>query len=152
MPLLSEVLAWARRCGVAVNVELKHEVPSRNALAKATAEVVREAGADVLFSSFDPLLLGLVGARAPKVPRALLFQHEQKRWAEGVQESARPPVVGAIHVERTQADADAFARYRRRKLRIGVWTVNDPAEARELVRLGALSIITDRPGEILAAL
>jgi glycerophosphoryl diester phosphodiesterase len=35
---------------------------------------------------------------------------------------------------------------------VGVWTVNDPAEARELVRLGAASIITDSPGEMLRAL
>ena len=152
VPALSEVLHWARAHGVGVNVELKHEVPSRAVLARGTAEIVRDSGADVLFSSFDPLLLAMVGARAPEVPRALLTHSDQKAWAGALQETARRPLVAALHIERTQATADALARYRRRGLRVGVWTVNDPAEARELVRLGAASIITDHPGEMLAAL
>jgi glycerophosphoryl diester phosphodiesterase len=40
----------------------------------------------------------------------------------------------------------------RKGLRVGVWTVNDPREAVDLVALGAASIITDRPGDILTAL
>jgi glycerophosphoryl diester phosphodiesterase len=152
VPALSEVLAWARAHGIGVNVELKHEVPSRAVLARATAEIVRDSGADVLLSSFDPLLLALAGARAPEVPRALLTHRDQKAWAGVLQEAARRPLIAALHIERTQATPDALARYRRRGLRVGVWTVNDVAEARELVRLGAASIITDHPGEMLAAL
>ena len=152
VPALSEVLAWARAHGIGVNVELKHEVPSRAVLARATAEIVRNSGADVLLSSFDPLLLAMAGARAPEVPRALLTHRDQKAWAGALQEGARRPLVAALHIERTQATPDALARYRRRGLRVGVWTVNDVAEARELVRLGAASIITDHPGEMLAAL
>jgi glycerophosphoryl diester phosphodiesterase len=45
-----------------------------------------------------------------------------------------------------------LARYARRGLRLGVWTVNDPREAINLVRLGVASIITDAPGTILKAL
>jgi glycerophosphoryl diester phosphodiesterase len=152
VPTLAEVLAWARGKGIGVNVEMKHEVPSRRALARDTAAVVRASRADVLLSSFDPLLLAMVGVCAPAVPRALLAHHDQNLWADALMEMARPAVVAALHVERTQVEAAAFARYRRRRLRVGVWTVNDPAEARELARLGAASIITDRPGDVLAAL
>ena len=152
VPRLFEVLRWARRAGVAVNVEMKHEVPDRRALARGTVADVRASGADVLLSSFDPLLLGLAGAFGPAVPRALLTHRDQGRWAEALQEQVRPALVRALHLERTQADPESLARYRRRGLRVGVWTVNDPAEARELVRLGAASIITDAPGEMLRAL
>ena len=69
-----------------------------------------------------------------------------------MQDVARPWLVRALHLERTQAVADVVTRYRRRGLRVGAWTVNDPAEARELVRFGVGSIITDRPGEILRGL
>jgi glycerophosphoryl diester phosphodiesterase len=152
IPSLRAVLAWARREGVAVNVEMKHDVPRRRSLARDTVATVAASGADVLLSSFDPLLLALAAAYAPSAARALLTQTRQPRWASALQEVVRPPVVAALHIERTQARSDAIARYRARGLRVGVWTVNDPAEARELASLGAASIITDHPGEMLRAL
>jgi glycerophosphoryl diester phosphodiesterase len=152
IPRLREVLDWARRESVAVNVEMKHDVPRRRRLARDTTAIVRESGADVLLSSFDPLLLALAAAFAPSVERALLTQADQRRWADALQESMRPGLVAALHLERSQASPAAVARYRRRGLRVGAWTVNDPVEARELARSGAASIITDHPGEILRAL
>jgi len=152
IPSLREVLAWARREEVAVNVEMKHDVPARRALARETAAIVQASGADVILSSFDPLLLLLAAGYAGSLARALLTQTRQARWASALQEGMRPLLVAALHLERTQAHPEALARYRRRGLRVGVWTVNDGAEARELVRLGAASIITDRPGEIRRAL
>ena len=152
IPRLREVLEWARREDVAVNVEMKHDVPRRRRLARDTVEIVRASGADVLLSSFDPVLLALAAAFAPSVERALLTQARQSRWADLLQEAMRRRLVAAIHLERTQASPAAIARYRRRGLRVSAWTVNDPAEARELARSGVASIITDRPGEILRAL
>jgi glycerophosphoryl diester phosphodiesterase len=152
VPALSETLVWARGCGVAVNVEMKHDVPGRLELAREAARAVDASGADVLLSSFDPLLIGLAAALAPSLPRALLTHKSQARWADALQEAVRPPLLRALHVERTQVHAGTVARFRRRGLRVGVWTVNDPEEARELVRLGVGSIITDRPGDVLRAL
>ena len=152
VPTLAEVLAWARVHAVGVNVELKHDVPDRLALARATALEVSGARADVLFSSFDPSLLAMVAVLAPRVPRALLVHSAQKRWADAVQEAARPPLVQAIHLERTQTHPRDVARYLARGLRIGVWTVNDPSEARDLVGIGVASIITDAAGVRLEAL
>jgi glycerophosphoryl diester phosphodiesterase len=152
IPTLREVLDWARGHGVAVNVEMKHDVPDRRALAAATARVVRDARADVLLSSFDPALLAMALVLAPEVPRALLTYKGQRRVAAAIQETVRPPLVDAIHLERTQTDPRAMARYLARGLRVGVWTVNDPREARDLIALGAASIITDAPGAIIEAL
>jgi glycerophosphoryl diester phosphodiesterase len=152
IPTLAAVLAWARASNVAVNVEMKHGVPRRRTLVRATLDAVRTSGADVLLSSFDPSLLSLAAALAPSVPRAFLTEAEQPAWAKALQEAARPPFVQVLHLERTAATADLVARYRRRGLRVGAWTVNDPAEARELIRFGVASIITDHPGELLGAL
>lgn len=151
IPELVEVLAWAREHGIGVNVELKHDVPSRLSLARATVRVVRSSGADVLLSSFDPLLLAVAAAMDPGIPRALLTQKGQALWADALKEAVRPPWACALHLERTQIDT-SVARYLRRGLRVGAWTVNDPDEARRLAGFGVASIITDRPGEMCAAL
>jgi glycerophosphoryl diester phosphodiesterase len=158
VPLLAEALSWAHASGVGVNVEMKHDVPTRATLARATVRAIRMTGADVLVSSFDPLLLGMAGALAPRVPRALLVHAAQPRWAHVMQRGARRPWVAWLHVERKQIALDAVnaakhvAPYLRRGLRLGVWTVNDPSEAVDLVRLGVTSIITDAAGAIVDAL
>jgi glycerophosphoryl diester phosphodiesterase len=152
VPTLVEVLAWARDRDVAVNVEMKHDVESRTALARTVVRLVKASGADVLLSSFDPLLLAMTAALAPSLPRALLVHSRQSAWADVMQDAARPPLVEALHVQRTQTDPRAVARYLGRGLRVGVWTVNEPREASDLVALGVQTIITDQPGAVLAAL
>jgi glycerophosphoryl diester phosphodiesterase len=144
VPTLAEVLDWAAtRC--AVNVELKRDVPNRATLARAASQSIRAARADVLVSSFDPLLLTTMRALAPRTPRAYLPVPD-----------ARPifPPLGlhAIHYARQQATAENIALARERKLLVGVWTVNDEDEAKNLAKLGASWIITDAPGKIAAAL
>jgi glycerophosphoryl diester phosphodiesterase len=151
VPRLREVLEWAREAGVAVNVELKHEVPSRMALVRAAVREVADAEADVLLSSFDPLLLAMASARASRVRRALLTYANQPRWADAVFRASRPPWVQAVHLDRAQATASVVGSCVRRGLRVGVWTVNAASEAREFVRGGAATIITDAPGRLLAA-
>jgi glycerophosphoryl diester phosphodiesterase len=152
VPSLAEVLEWAAERDVAVNVEMKHDVPSRVALARAVVRAVRASRADVLLSSFDPLLLAIAGSLAPSLRRALLVHSRQPLWADALQEAVRPRMFPVLHLERTQTDPRAIARYRARGLHLGVWTVNDPREAVDLVALGVSTLITDRPGELIAAL
>ena len=152
VPTLAEVLSWARSLPVGVNVEMKHDVANRAELARATVRAVRATGADVLLSSFDPLLLALAALEAPAIPRALLVRSAQPVWADVLQRLARPPLAGWLHIERTQARPDALARHAQRGLRLGVWTVNDPREAVDLIGLGVASIITDEPGAVRKAL
>jgi glycerophosphoryl diester phosphodiesterase len=149
---LEEALSWARSSNVAVNMELKHEVADLTQLARSALHAVVDADVDVLVSSFDPRLLSMVALLAPRLPRALLVRRRQPLWADVLQRAARPPLVSWLHLERTQVSAPAVARHLRRDLRLGVWTVNDPGEAIELVRLGVSSIITDTPGDVSKAL
>jgi glycerophosphoryl diester phosphodiesterase len=152
VPTLLEVLSWARSHGIGVNVEMKHDVPDRAALAHATVSAVRATGGDALLSSFDPVLLAIAAASVPALPRGLIVRAGQPIWGELLQRAARPPLVGWLHLERPQCSARAVGRHVRRGLRIGVWTVNHPGEAIDFVRLGVTSIITDTPGAILEAL
>jgi glycerophosphoryl diester phosphodiesterase len=149
---LAEVVTWARESDVALNVELKHDVPSRIDIARATSKVLRDKSADVLLSSFDPVLLAVVAALMPSVPRALLTQARQAFWTDGLQQAARPPWLNAVHVEVRQALADGVSGYLSRGLRVGVWTVNDPDQAAYLAHQGVATLITDSPDRVLAAL
>ena len=144
IPTLAEVLDWAKsRC--AVNVELKRDVPSRATLARAASKPIREARADVLISSFDPLLLTTMRALAPRTPRAYLTIPD-----------ARPvfPPLGlhAVHYGRQQATAENIQLAKQRSLKIGVWTIDEGDEAKNLGKLGVDWLITDAPAKLRAAL
>jgi glycerophosphoryl diester phosphodiesterase len=149
VPTLAEVLAWAGDADVAVNVELKHDVPNRLVLVERVRRVLRPSRADVLLSSFDPALLAAVAVAVPTTGRALLTSRDQ-RWRLP-SAFATPPYVHAVHLERTETGPAVIARHRRRGLRVGVWTVNDPREAVDLAALGVETLITDVPGRLLEA-
>jgi glycerophosphoryl diester phosphodiesterase len=144
VPTLDEVLDWAKaRC--AVNVELKRDVPSRPHLARAASKPIREARADVLVSSFDPLLLTTMRALAPRAPRAYLTIPDAR--------PIFPPLgLAAVHYGRQQATAENIALAKQKKLLVGVWTVNEEEEAKNLAKLGVSWLITDEPARIVAAL
>jgi glycerophosphoryl diester phosphodiesterase len=150
VPTLAAALAWAVERDVAVNVEMKHDVPSRLILLDRLRPILRRAQGDILLSSFDPLLLAGAAVAFPALRRALLTTRVQRPYLPRA--IAIPPYVHALHVERTQTQPEALARYRRRGLRVGAWTVNDPSEARDLAALGVATLITDSPGVLLAAL
>jgi glycerophosphoryl diester phosphodiesterase len=146
VPTLDDVLDWARE-RVAVNVEAKHDVPSRLALARGIAKTLaRHPGVEVLLSSFDPTLLAMLAATTPRVPRAWLTHEGQQRWEPAWGRIATRAPIHAVHLERTQASPPLVSSLRRAGKRVGVWTVNDPSEARDLAALGVDWIITDDPG------
>jgi glycerophosphoryl diester phosphodiesterase len=142
-PTLDDLLAWARG-RVALNVEAKHDVPDRRALAKSLARTLaRHPAVEVLLSSFDPALLAMLAVTAPATPRAWLTHDEQRLWnAPWAHLLARAPVY-AVHLQRTQASPATVAALQRAGKRVGVWTVNDPSEARDLAALGVDWLITD---------
>ena len=152
MPLLADALAWARDRGVAMNVEIKSDGERSLRLAAAVARALSRARADVLVSSFHPAPLAAIAALAPGVPRAWLTHPRHDAALDLTSRAARAEVVRALHPERTQVSPARVARWKRRGLLVGVYTVNDDDEARALAAAGVDWIITDRPGAILRAL
>ncbi len=143
IPTLDQVLDWAAG-RVAVNVEAKHDVPDRWALAQGIARALaRHPAVEILLSSFDPPLLAMLAVAAPQTRRAWLTHDGQHLWdAAWSPALARAPVY-ALHLERTQASPSTVALLQRAGKRVGVWTVNDPREAGDLAALGVDWIVTD---------
>jgi len=142
IPLLAEVLeAFA---GL-VNVELKCGRADDAGLTAEVARVVRAARAEdrVLFSSFNLACLWRARFLAPAIPRAVLFEAEQ-RWAL---RSALAPALGAcaLHPEAVLATPARVSRWKRRGYAVGCWTVDDAAQAARLHESGVGAIFTNRP-------
>jgi glycerophosphoryl diester phosphodiesterase len=140
VPTLEEALAAVKGT---VNVELKRDVPDRVSFARTAARLV---GKDHIVSSFDPFMLGVL-VRFPF--RRALLTHATQKSAPGLLALARPPLVTGVHLERTQASL--VPAMKRRGLSVGVWTVNDALEARDLEAQGVDVLITDRPAIIRRA-
>jgi glycerophosphoryl diester phosphodiesterase len=152
IPRLSSVLAWARGHRLKVNVELKHDVPDRLAVARAAARaiaLVPDAPRFILVSSFDPTTLTVFRALSPVIPAAFLFHRGQAKYRPWLVARALP--VHAAHPERTLVTRDAVIAAHRAGRLVNVWTVNDEVEARDLAELGVDGLISDRPAAIGAA-
>jgi glycerophosphoryl diester phosphodiesterase len=152
VPLLADVLAWARAKQTRVNVELKRDVSRPLELVRAVCRVVRASGVgpeSVLFSSFHPGLVAALGALLPGLPRAWLIDADGwvVRGAPGFRLFAN-----GVNPHRSLVTRDAMARWKDPDTVISTWTVNDSDEARRLAELGVDAIISDEPGKILGAL
>jgi glycerophosphoryl diester phosphodiesterase len=152
VPTLAHALEHARGRRLAVNVELKRDVPDRAQVVRNVARLLAtwDARHAVLVSSFDPAMLALFAAQAPAVPRALLVHRTWYRdlAARGV----APALAHAAHVERVITTPALVRALRRSGLVVQVWTVNHGVEAKDLDALGVDGLITDAPGELRAAL
>jgi glycerophosphoryl diester phosphodiesterase len=152
VPTLAEALAFARERRLGVNVELKHDAPSRPAIARAAARIL--AGWDpahaILVSSFDPLTLALFAALVPRIPRAILVHRTRYHLAHAAM--GGPLGVAAVHLARTLTRPALVRAIRARGVAVNVWTVNEAHEARDLAALGVDALITDAPGDVRAAL
>ncbi len=151
VPLLADVLDWAHASGQRVNIELKSDVRRRALLLRSVARVMARAPLPpLIFSSFHPYFVWWLGKRLPNLPRAWLVHDKQRilKYAPGVEQLG----ANALHPQHTLVTPQRIARLKARGLLVNVWTVNDPARARELARLGVDAIISDNPGEILSAL
>lgn len=155
IPTLDDALDVAAGAGMAVNVELKGDVPSRLELVRAVARLLgRRSARDlerVLCSSFRPeMLLGL-RLTLDRVPGAFLFDAENT----GVRRSAallRALGPEGAHPHRSLVDGAHVAAWHRRGMFVASWTVDDPLELRRLDHAGVDGIITNDPRAALALL
>ena len=148
VPTLDDLFAALGRRTL-YNVELKVSGIHETGLAAAVADCIERHGVGdrVLVSSFNPLAVRAARRRLPRsIPVAHLREQRAARLFHAfVPAEADHPAAGLV-------DASLVAWARRRGLRVNVWTVDDPAEARRLIGLGVHGIITNRPGALRAAL
>jgi glycerophosphoryl diester phosphodiesterase len=156
VPLLADVLGWAAGKRLAVNVEIKRDVPDRKRLVRETARVMRpfaSAAPGVMASSFDPWMLAQFGWHLSSVLRGSLFSSDSR--LERLQRSgwvARAIGARAVHPHRTLVVPERCRRWKKHGSLINVWTVNDVAEARQLSAMGVDAIISDVPSDMVRAL
>jgi glycerophosphoryl diester phosphodiesterase len=150
IPLLADVLEALP--GAVLNVELKSRGRDLR-LAQAAARVIARADAAgrVVVSSFDWRLLLAFRLAAPHVPVGLLFE-AGRRWRLRLWAALRLLGPSAVHPDRRLVTEARARRWRARGVAVNVWTVDDPAEAHALARLGAAAIITNAPARIREAL
>lgn len=152
VPCLADVLTWARERDTRVNVELKGDVPDRLALARAVARLVRDLQSPperIWFSSFHPWLVRSMATLLPEHATCWLVHRGQRAFRDG--RLFRVLGASGVHFEHALVTAERSALLRRRGALLHTWTVNDPARALELAKLGVDGIISDNPGVLLAA-
>ncbi len=151
VPTLREVLDFALQTGMCVNVELKRDVLDRSKLVRDACSLLNFLGGEgILVSSFDPVIVRGVAERCPDVPVAWLVHAEQRLLKKG----PGWQLLGAagVNPQTTDLSLDRVRQLRDAGALVNVWTVNDPARARELAAAGVDGLISDIPRVILDAL
>jgi glycerophosphoryl diester phosphodiesterase len=153
IPRLEDVLTWASRSDLRVNIEIKRDVSRLRELVRRVSALVRDtpdAAERVLLSSFHPGVVLACARLIPHVPSAWLV-HARQRWLRSAP-GFRYLGASGVHPELALASAKRVLRWRAAGALLNVWTVNDIDEARRLAALGVDGIVTDTPGKVLAAL
>lgn len=157
IPLLAEVLDFARQEDLQVYIEIKSSkragIPGRYpGIAEAVVRDVLAARMldQVLIMSFDWTVLPLVRTLAHGANTGALVS---KRWWQPSSRSAQTALVEQVQAHGcawVNMEAELFTSampdfLHARGLRLGLWTVNDLAALQRLAAAGVDSLTTDRP-------
>lgn len=128
-----------------LNIELKSA-----AAGQAVLELLRRhPESRVLISSFDHRLLARMRTMAPEL--ALGFLVDSRWWRLGLRR-ALASGGESFHPRQDMVSRPLLLACHRAGLKVYPWTVDAPARAAELVRLGCDGLFTNRPGRMSAAL
>lgn len=141
---LFSVARCTRALGVASNIEIKPSpqasTATGTAVAHAAARLWHGATLPPLLSSFSEAALEAARAAVPDLPRALLMEGPPPAdWHAHV----RALDCIGINLDAQHVDQELVREVRDRGIALAVWTVNDPARARELLGWGCDAIFTD---------
>ena len=145
IPTLDQALELTCRADRLVNLELK-DLTGRvgdTSVAEKTVEAVARAKAKdrVLISSFNRDYLDRVKTLDPDLLLGLL--HDQ--YEPDPLTLFRQTPADFFHPGAGNLTPDQFREFGRAGVPVLVWTVNDPAQAKEFLAVGAAGIITDFP-------
>ncbi|MCA8317706.1 glycerophosphodiester phosphodiesterase [Burkholderia multivorans] len=145
MPTLEAAAARCIALGLAANVEIKpcpgRERDTGRRVAADAAAYWRGAAVPPLLSSFSFEALREARETAPELPRGMLYETVPPDWHAQVVDALG---CVSLHADHTRLDETQVRAIKAAGLRILVYTVNDLARARELVRWGADAVCTDR--------
>jgi len=130
-----------------IDVEIKRFHANYSWLARGVANALAERR-NVLVSTFDWQALAYVRTLLPEIPVAPI----EGRRAEAVLDAAKKLGAWSVHVHRRLANAELVEAARAEGRPLLVYTVNDPAEARELFAIGVAGVFSDHPARLLREL
>ncbi len=129
-----------------LNVELKTTSLSGDGLEAAVVQAIEDNHLQdrVVVSSFNPLAVRRVRQLDAWIPTGLLYAPDQPillRWPW----LCRLLKPDALHPHHSLVDAEFVHKTQRAGRRVHAWTVDDPGQMWQLMRLGVDLIITNRP-------
>jgi glycerophosphoryl diester phosphodiesterase len=151
IPTLDAALGLCRELGLGVNVEIKAERGRASATAAAVADCL-DRFADplpsVLISSFLPDAMATAAEQMPDIPRGMLWRKPPRGWRQ----IAANFDCATIHLGQADVTQAIAAQVCEAGYPLLVYTVNDPARARQLFGWGVTSVFSDTPDIIASAL
>ena len=143
IPKYEEAVALCRSLGLWANVEIKpargHERATGEAVARLTKELWQGAPLGPLLSSFSVEALEAAQAIAPELPRGYLAGKIPPDWRQTLQRLG----CVALHCNFKALTPELARDIHAAGYAILLWTVNEPADARRLLGMGANCLVTD---------
>ncbi len=150
VPTFEETLSLLGSLGLGANIEIKPNSGQETETATATAAMLRAKWPKALpapvVSSFSRESLAAFRDAAPTLPLGYLTWEKPADWSA----AARALNCRSIHCAAQHLTPDWAAEIKALGYALAVYTVNDRPMADRLRRWGVDSIITDRPGAMLA--
>lgn len=145
IPTFVEAMVTLAQQDLGANVEIKPTKGAERKTASAVARLIKsDWPSDVpapVISSFSEEAIALAHQDIPKIPRAMLFWKLPADWREIVLRYE----CSAIHMSDRHLTPTLISDAAEMGLPVRIYTVNDPARAHELRKMGAQSVFTDRP-------
>lgn len=145
IPTLQDVLHFALRTKMALNIEIK-DMPTRpgEEVVKRFLDIFEknERGQRVLVSSFNHRYLDGLRRNRPDLPLAALVEEVHPL---NLEQYLQRLGVEAYHVDQALAASTPVETLAGLGIRCAAYTVNDPAEQRTLYRQGFRAIFSDVP-------
>ena len=146
IPTLRQVYELLAPTGLTVNVELKTDNFWYDGIEEKCLKIAEECGmtAKVLYSSFNHKSLGRLLSLNPNVPTGLLYGKpldvpDEARYA--VEQKAF-----AVHPHWRNCHRDGYMESMKAAgICVHPWTVDDPDEIGELMRMGIQAVISNKP-------
>lgn len=152
VPRLDDTLKLVVELDLAANVEIKpcpgREVETAKAVVTTIQRSWPRGRGRLLLSSFSAASLLAAKLAAPDLPRGLLIWEKPADWLS----QARQLDCVSVHCADEYITEAWAAEIKAAGFALAIYTVNDPARAKQLLGWGVDAIITDRPGAIAAAL
>lgn len=126
-----------------INIEIKSD-QADHALERKVFEVLQKTKQThrVMISSFNPISIWKFSQWTKDIPLALLIGQQTDRW---LREMWVAPFLKfhMINMDEKLLTETEIRFWKSKQVPLAAWTVNDPDHAKELIRLGVGSIISD---------